>query len=282
MSQITLLPEDIILHNLILYLNFDSCVDFLTCCKNFKKKYMYLLLKFKLNKKDSLSFIVNYSYKNYILNKIYEKNTFKYLCLNLSNIKISKKKFHNLCNLNTLKVGLSYNKYYSIDDLLKLYNIKTLIISCINEYFYMKDIIKNLAYLHNERKISTIIIEEFTENYIYDEKHILICEKDCIKMYYAKSYNDINKSQYPIMISVEKYLNNGDFYLNEINNYQYDEFDDVLEDIFHDEFHDEFDDYPSDNDSLYYESSADTEVTEEKIERMKYDDMMFAKSFHLY
>jgi len=282
MSQIILLPEDIILHNLILYLNFDSCVDFLTCCKNFKKKYMYLLLKLKLNKKDSLSFIVNYSYKNYILNKIYEKNTFKYLCLNLSDLKISKKKFHNLCNLNTLKVGLSYNKYYFIDDILKLYNIKTLIISCISEYFYMKDIIENLTYLHDDRKISTIIIEEFTKNYIYDEKQILICEKDCIKMYNAKSYNNINKSQYPIMFSKEKYLNNGDFYLNELNNnIPYDDFyDDAFNDTFND---DDFnDDYPSDNDSQYYEDSVDTEVTEERIKRMESDERNFQRSFHLY
>lgn len=205
MLSLAFLPEDIINGNIRLYLKFDHYVTLLSCCKYLRKTYFFKLVKVKLNCYDSISFIRYDNYYNRILNKIYKKNTCKYLCLNLSylnnksnkkfamrNLSNIKECFHLIGNLNTLNIRNLYNKYFFINDLLKLFNIQTLILTCNNSN--KKELIDNLDYLHNQRNIKTIIIEEFRESYYQDYSEILICEKNCINQFIGKTYNDYNKS----------------------------------------------------------------------------------------
>ena len=134
-----------------------------------------------------MSFILNSKYHNSILNKIYKKNTEKYICLNLSdkhpkaslNKKLENifskehKHFNKLCNLNILNIRYLYNKYIFINDLLQLFNIQTLILTCDNNTD-KNELIENLHNLHNKNNIKKIIIEVNREN---DYKEILICKK---------------------------------------------------------------------------------------------------------
>jgi hypothetical protein len=282
MLSITLLPEDIIYGNICLYLNFDQNIILLSCCKFLRNTYFFKLVKLKLNYKDSMLFIVNIDYYNNILNKIYTKNMFKYLCLTLSysnktinlennlildNLSLIKENFHVICNLNTLNMRFVYNKYFFINELLNIFNIQTLILTCdISE---KEELINNLDYLHIYRRIKTIIIEELKdcEN---DIREILICEKDNINQFVGTKYNNYFKSCTFGYTTIKKYSICGEnnlFILIDnlsINNFYYSDDDFV-------------DEYVSSRNSInysdYYESDGshdcyESDDSDDRRERM--------------
>ena len=235
MLSLTYLPEDIINGNIRLYLKFDHYVTLLSCCKYLRKTYFSKLVKIRLNCYDSTSFILNDNYYNRILNKIYKKNTYKYLCLNLSYLKSQyklsniKEYFHLIGNLNTLNIRKLYNKYFFINDLLKLFNIQTLILTCNSSN--KKELIDNLDYFHSQRKIKTIIIEEFVNSHYEDYGEILICEKDCINQFIGQSYKNYDKSKTFNYTSPEKYFTTGKINLDSLmhNLHIEDDYDDYLD-----------------------------------------------------
>ena len=224
MSSLISLPEDLFEY-VNSYLIFKQRVSLLSCSKYLRKHYFNKIVKLRLNYFDSMSFILNYRYHNFILKKVYKRNN---ICLNLSylnNIKkisLIKKCFHKISNLNTLNIRLVYNKYFFIDDLLKLFNIKTLILTCNSTD--KKVLFNNLNYLHNHRNINTIIIEEFIENniYQYHHKEILISEKNCIKQFIGQLYNDYEKEKNFQYNSIDNYLNSCDNNLRLLHNYHND------------------------------------------------------------
>ena len=281
MLSLAFLPEDIINGNIRLYLKFDHYVALLSCCKYLRKTYFFKLVKVRLNCYDSMSFILYDNYYNRILNKIYKKNTCKYLCLNLSylnnnsnkrltmrNLSNIKENFHLIGNLNTLNIRNLYNKYFFINDLLKLLNVQTLLLTCNSSN--KKELIDNLDCLHNQRNIKTIIIEEFRESYYQDYSEILICEKNCINQFIGKSYNDYNKSETFNYISYKTYLTTGHKNLDSLKHKlhiedDYDEYDDYLDYSYgrrNDHYYDDPYGYESDD-------TKDTEDTEERYERYK-------------
>jgi hypothetical protein len=113
--------------------------------------------------------------------------------------------------INTLNIRNIYDKYFSMDDLLKLTNIEKLIVTCKSSD--KEVLLNNLYFLHNEANIKTIIIEEFVD-YFYDDnrynkkilKEILICTKDCIQQFIGTSYSKYYENNFQYK-SVNDYLN---------------------------------------------------------------------------
>ena len=264
MSSLILLPENIIEY-IYSYLTFKQRISLLSCSKYLRKYHLKKIVKHRLNYSDSMSFILSDKYHNSILKKIYKKNICLnlsdiHLKISLNNELKSKKKyfiqlrnqksinlrliskvslnnelkniftkkhFNKLCNTNTINLEFVYNKYIFINDLLQLFNIQTLILTCDNNAD-KNELIENLHNLHNKNNIKKIIIEVTKEN---DYKEILICHKDYIKQFIGESYQAYEKEVNNEYNSIEEYLSlcNKDFndliiYLNQTK-------DEYLEDL---------------------------------------------------
>ena len=213
-SSVIYLNEDII-NTIKLYLKFEDFIDFLSSCKYLRNTYIYKTIKLKLNYLHSVKYLTNKFFYDKILNELYMKKTEKYLSLNLSQIKklrknnrINLKEYVNsLCNVNTLNLRLVYNKYFFLDDLLKLCNIQILILTC--SCYEKNDLINNLDNLY-ERNIKTIIIEEYTdiyhENYLYGGcREILYCQKNEITQFIGDSWKVYNSNTKFVYNSIEQY-----------------------------------------------------------------------------
>ena len=246
MSSLILLPENIIEY-IYSYLTFKQRISLLSCSKYLRRYHLKKIIKHRLNYTDSMLFILSDTYHHSILKEIYKKNiclnlSDVYLKISLNNELKSKKKyfiqlrnpksinlrliskvsfnnelkniftkvcFNKLCNTNTINLKFAYNKNININDLLKLFNIQTLILTLDNNTD-KKELIENLEYLHNKNNIKTIIIEVTREN---DYTEILICHKDCIEQFIGESYQAYEKEVSNKYDSIEEYLSlcNEDF-----------------------------------------------------------------------
>ena len=189
-----------------------------------------------------------------------------YLCnipnkrLTLKNLSNIKEYFHLIGNLNTLNIRHLYDKYFFINDILKLFNIKTLILTCNSSN--KKELIDNLDYLHNQRNIQTIIIEEFRESYYRDYSEILICKKNCINQFVGSSYNDYNKLETFNYTTYTQYFTTCQINLDSLvhNLHLDDDYDDHYDNDYDDDCYDDYDNG--------YETD-DTENTEDRYSRYK-------------
>lgn len=248
MSILDLLPADIFLY-MISFLELEKkTLIFLS--KDLMRKYFYKCFKLKLNCKDSIRFITDNKYRDYIFTK---NGSFNNVCLNFSGLikrirnrremslfldNLKHKDIIKLCNINTLNLRIIFEKCFSNNDLLKLENIKTLIITCHSSF--KVGLLNEIDLMHNERNIKNIIIEELQD---YDDndlslKEILICKKNSIKQYIGKSYNNYYE-KYNEYKSIKKYLTKNQVGYKELEFY-YGPMDDYDNNLFEENF-DSFD-----------------------------------------
>ena len=248
MSFFLSLPEELFYY-INSYLKLDKKKLLLSSSKDLRKRYFYKCFKLKLNCKDSIRFITDNKYRDYIFTK---NGSFNNVCLNFSGLikrirdrremslfldNLKHKDIFKLFHINTLNLRIIFEKCFSNYDLLKLFNIKTLIITCHPSF--KEGLLNKIDFMHNERNIKNIIIEELQD---YDDlndlilKEILICEKNSIKQYIGKSYNNYYE-KYNEYKSVKKYLSKNkvgykelEFYYGPMDEYDNNLFEENFED----------------------------------------------------
>ena len=194
------LPDDVLLY-IFKYLGFDDILISLSTNKKFRLSLFNRIRKRILDKDMSIKFVMDYEYREQVLTSLHEKNSLNVLCLRFNNLMFGRISPHTplvrdnfkvVRNLNTLNLMDVYNKHYFFDDLLKISNIKTLLLSC--DIDSKSELINNLSLLHT-RKITTIIIEGEGGGYANShETEILMCEKNKITQFFLGNGYDVRKS----------------------------------------------------------------------------------------